>query len=145
MSGPELQLRLKELGSTVPIIFVTGYPDTQTTVRTIKAGGEDFLLKPVPTQQLVECVERAIGRHGAALTTKRAREIMLSRLATLTPREREVFDGIVRGNTNKTMAEGLGITERTVKAHRGVIMEKMHIRSLAELVVAAQRLGILDR
>jgi FixJ family two-component response regulator len=144
MSGPELQQRLKELGSRVPIIFVSGYPDLPTTVRTIKAGGEDFLLKPVPPEQLVEAINRAISRRAATLPDERARDILLTRLATLTARERQVFESIVHGNTNRTIAEGLGITERTVKAHRQAVREKVRIRSLAELVVLAQRLGILD-
>ncbi|UFW92244.1 response regulator (plasmid) [Bradyrhizobium barranii] len=144
MSGPELQLRLKELGSTLPIVFVTGYPDVQMTVRTIKAGGTDFLLKPVPPKQLVEAVERAISHHSAVLADRRAREASLSHLATLTLRERQVLDGIVRGNTNAAIAEALGITERTVKAHRQMVMDKMQIRTVVELVVLAQRLGILD-
>ena len=73
MSGPELQERLGELGSTLPIIFVTGYPDIPTTVRTIKAGGEDFLIKPVTSEQLLEAVERAIAHHNAVLQKKQAR------------------------------------------------------------------------
>jgi FixJ family two-component response regulator len=144
MSGPELQQRLKELGSTVPIVFVSAYPDVQTTVGTIKAGGEDFLLKPVPTERIVEAIERAMSRHAAVLTDKHAKETLLSRLATLTPRERQVFERIIRGDRNGTIAQGLGITERTVKAHRLMVMEKMRIRSLAELVSLVQRLGILD-
>lgn len=143
MSGPELQERLVELGSTLPIIFLTGYSDIPTTVRTIKAGGEDFLIKPVSSEQLLEAVERAITHHNAVLNLKRTREVVLSRIATLTPRERQVFELVIRGKQNKQIALALGATERTVKAHRHRVMEKMQVRSLADLVSLAERAGVL--
>jgi FixJ family two-component response regulator len=143
MSGPELQERLVELGSTLPIIFLTGYSDIPTTVRTIKAGGEDFLIKPVSSEQLLEAVERAITHHNAVLNLKRTREVVLSRIATLTPRERQVFELVIRGKQNKQIALALGGTERTIKAHRHRVMEKMQVRSLAELVSLAERVGVL--
>ena len=118
LSGPELQERLSELGSTLPIIFLTGYPDVRTTVRTIKAGAEDFLTKPVPSNKLLQAVERAIARHNAAYLVKSARAVVLARIGTLTPRERQVFGLIVRGNTNKQIGRELDCTESTVKAHR---------------------------
>jgi FixJ family two-component response regulator len=139
MSGPELQERLIELGSTLPIIFLTGYPDIPTTVRTIKAGGEDFLIKPVSSEQLLEAVERAIAHHNGVLNLKHARAVVLSHIATLTPREQQVFDLVVRGKSNKAIANVLGTTERTVKAHRHRVMVKMQVRTLAELVSLAER------
>jgi len=139
MSGPELQERLIELGSTLPIIFLTGYSDIPTTVRTIKAGGEDFLIKPVSSEHLLEAVERAIAHHKGVLNLKHARAVVLSHIATLTPRERQVFDLVVRGKSNKVIANVLGTTERTVKAHRHRVMEKMQVRTLAELVSLAER------
>ena len=142
LSGPELQERLSELGSTLPIIFLTGYPDVRTTVRTIKAGAEDFLTKPVPSNKLLQAVERAIARHNAAYLVKSARAVVLARIGTLTPREREVFELVVRGNPNKQVARALGCTERTIKAHRHRVMEKMQVKSLAELVSVAERIGI---
>ena len=142
MSGPELQERLGELGSTLPIIFVTGHPDVRTTVRTIKAGGEDFLIKPVTSEQLREAVERAIARHNAVLQIKQARDAVLSRIATLTPRERQVFELVVRGRSNKAIANVLVSTVRTIKAHRRRVMEKMQVQSLAELVSLAERVGL---
>ncbi len=144
LSGPELQGRLSELGSTLPIVFLTGHPDVPTTVRTIKAGAEDFLTKPVSSDKLLQAVERAIARHNATYRLKSALDVVRSRIATLTPREREVFELIIRGNTNKQVARALGGTERTVKAHRHRVMEKMRVRSLAELVSLAERVGILD-
>ena len=142
MSGPELQERLGELGSTLPIIFVTGLPDIPTTVRTIKAGGVDFLIKPVTSEQLLEAVERAVAHHDAVLKQKQARELVLFRIATLTPRERQVFELVVRGKSNKAVANVVGSTVRTVKAHRHRVMEKMNVRTLAELVSAAERVSL---
>jgi FixJ family two-component response regulator len=142
MSGPELQERLGELGSTLPIIFVTGHPDVRTTVRTIKAGGEDFLIKPVTSEQLLEAVQRAIVHHNAVLQKKQGRDAVLSRIATLTPRERQVFELVIRGKSNKAIATVLVSTVRTIKAHRHRVMEKMQARSVAELVSLAERVGI---
>ena len=141
LTGPELQDRLRDLGSTLPIVFLTGYPDVRTTVRTIKAGAEDFLTKPVSSDQLLLAVERAIARHNSTYRQKATLDIVRSNIATLTPREREVFDLVVRGDTNKQVARALGCTERTVKAHRHRVMEKMQVRSLPELVSLAERVG----
>jgi FixJ family two-component response regulator len=144
LSGPELQGRLSELGSTLPIIFLTGYPDIPTTVRTIRAGAEDFLTKPVSSDKLLQAVERAIAHHDATYRLKSTLEAVRSRIATLTPRERQVFELIVRGNTNKQIARATSGTERTIKAHRHRVMEKMQVRSVAELVSLAERVGVLD-
>ena len=144
LSGPELQGRLIELGSTVPIVFVTGHADTATTVRAIKAGAEDFLTKPVPSEQLIDAIERALARQETARGQRSKLDSLRSLVASLTPRERQVLDLIVRGKINKEVAHQLGTTERTVKAHRHQVMEKMQVRSLAELVSVAERLGMLD-
>ena len=144
LSGPELQDRLRELGSTLPIIFLTGYPDIPTTVRGMKAGAEDFLTKPVSSDELLQAVERAIVRHDTIYRQKSALDIARSLVATLTPREREVFVLIVRGQTNKHAARALGCTERTIKAHRQRVMEKMQVQSLAALVSLAERVGVVD-
>ena len=143
LSGPELQRRLSELGSTLPIVFLTGYPDVPTTVRTIKAGAEDFLTKPVSSDDLLRAIERAISRHEAVRGLKSRLDIVRAHIAKLTPREREVFELVIRGKTNKQVANALGTTERTIKAHRQRVMEKMHVQSLAELVSVAERVGIL--
>ena len=144
LSGPELQARLIELGSTLPIIFLTGYPDVRTTVRTIQAGAEDFLTKPVSSDQLLHAVERAIARHDATYRLKSTLGLVLARIGTLTPRERQVFELVIRGKQNKQIAHALGCTERTVKAHRHSVMEKMQVRTLAELVSVAERVAVLD-
>ena len=144
LSGPELQGRLNELGSSLPIVFVTGHADTQTTVRTIKAGAEDFLTKPVESEQLLDAIERAMARHSTVRGERQKLEQMRALVAGLTPREREVFGLVVRGKLNKQIAHELGTTERTIKAHRHQVMEKMRVQSLAELVTLAERLGVLD-
>ena len=144
LSGPELQGRLSELGSTLPIVFLTGHPDVPTTVQTIKAGAEDFLTKPVSSDELLHAIERAIAHHEAARGLKSKLDVVRAHISKLTPREREVFELVVRGKTNKQVGNTLGATERTIKAHRQRVMEKMQVRSLAELVSLAERAGILD-
>jgi FixJ family two-component response regulator len=143
LSGPELQDRLRKLGSTLPIVFLSGYADVQTTVRTIKAGAEDFLTKPVSSEDLLAAVERALAHQLAARGPRDKLDTVRAHIATLTPREREVFELIVRGNTNKQVGNVLGATERTIKAHRHRVMEKMQVQSLAELVSLAERAGVL--
>ena len=143
LSGPELQGRLRELGSTLPIVFLTGYADVQTTVLAIKAGAEDFLTKPVSSEDLLAAVERALAHHRAGRSQRARREAVRAHIATLTPREREVFELVIRGKTNKQVANTLGTTERTIKAHRHRVMEKLQVPSLAELVSLAERAGIL--
>jgi FixJ family two-component response regulator len=144
LSGPELQGRLNEIGVTLPIVFLTGHADTPTTVQTIKAGAEDFLTKPVESERLLGAIERAMARHKAAHVEHRRLAGMRALLAALTPRERQVFDLVVRGRLNKQIGHELGTTERTVKAHRHQVMEKMKVQSLAGLVTIADRLGLLD-
>ena len=142
MSGPELQERLNELGSTRPIIFLTGYLDIPATVRAIKAGADDFLTKPVSSDDLLEAIERAIAHDEVTRGLKSKLDVVRTHVATLTPREREVFLLVIRGNPNKQVARALGCTERTIKAHRHSLMEKMQVRSLPELVSLAERVGI---
>ena len=142
LSGPELQERLSELGSTLPIIFLTGYPDIPATVRAIKAGADDFLTKPVSSDDLLQAIERAIAHHEVTRGLKSKLDVVRAHVAALTPRERQVFDLVIRGDTNKQVARALGCTERTIKAHRHRVMEKMQVRSLPELVSLAERVGI---
>jgi RNA polymerase sigma factor (sigma-70 family) len=144
LSGPELQARLVERGSMLPIVFLTGHADTATTVRAIKAGAEDFLTKPVSSEQLIDAIERALTRQEAFRGQQSKLDSLRALVTSLTPRERQVFDLIVRGKINKQIAYELGTTERTVKAHRHQVMEKMQVPSFAELVSIAERLGLLD-
>lgn len=142
VSGPELQVRLGKLGSTLPIVFITGYADVPTTVQAIKAGADDFLTKPVSSKQLIAAIEQAFARHEASRSIRLKRDSIRRLLGTLTPRERQVFELVVQGKMNKQIAQQLGATERTIKAHRHRVMEKMKVRTLAELVSIAERLGI---
>jgi FixJ family two-component response regulator len=143
LSGLELQNRLLELGSILPIVFVTGHSDIPKTVQAIKAGAEDFLTKPIPSEQMIAAIERAMARYDLAHRQRTEINSFLARVATLTPRERQVFYLMMRGMINKKIAGELGTTERTVKAHRHEVMEKMQVDSLAELVSSAVRLGVL--
>jgi RNA polymerase sigma factor (sigma-70 family) len=143
LSGPELQARLSELGSTLPIVFLTGYAEVQTTVRAIKAGAEDVLTKPVSSEELLGAIERALAHHQVTLSQRSKLDVVRAHIAKLTPREREVFELVIRGKTNKQVGNVLGATERTIKAHRHRVMEKLQVQSLAELVSLAERAGIL--
>lgn len=141
LGGPELQARLHADGSTLPVVFVSGHDDIKTVVRTVKAGADDFLIKPVASDAMLAAIEHAIARHD--LSRKRLSELNVfrARVAKLTPRERQVYDLVIRGKVNKQIALELGSTVRTIKAHRHKVMEKMEARSLAELILIAGRLG----
>ncbi len=144
LSGPELHNRLRELGSILPIVFLTGHADIPVTVQAVKAGAEDFLTKPVSSDRLLEAVARAIARHEVSRVRKARLDTIRAQIAELTAREREVFELVVRGQTNKHVARSLGTTERTIKAHRQRVMEKMQVQSLPELVSAAERVGVVS-
>jgi len=143
LGGPELQQRLSKLDRALPIIFLTGHPDIPTTVLAIKAGADDFLTKPVTSDDLLKAVARAIAHHEVSRGPKSKLDMVRAHMAALTPRERQVFDCVVRGDTNKRVAHSLGCKERTIKAHRHRVMEKMQVQSLAELVSLAERMGVL--
>jgi FixJ family two-component response regulator len=143
LTGLELQERLVELGSILPIVFVTGHSDIPTTVRAIKAGAEDFLTKPIPSEQMIAAIERAMAHYELARSQRTELNSFRANVASLTPRERQVFYLMMRGMINKKIAGELGTTERTVKAHRHEVMEKMQVDSLAELVSSAVRLGVI--
>jgi RNA polymerase sigma factor (sigma-70 family) len=145
LSGLALHSRLRELGSTLPILFLTGYFDVSATVGAIKADADDFLIKPVKLEELLRAIERALARHRTTLDAKREFDVLRDRLATLTPRERQVFVLVVQGKINKQAAHELGSSERTIKAHRRRVMEKMKAKSLAELVLMGERLGASAR
>jgi FixJ family two-component response regulator len=144
LSGLELQDRLALLGCTVPVIFVSGRRDIAATVKSIKAGAEDFLTKPISKERLLASIEAALARHKEALE-KNARIAGLRSLhSALTPRETEVFALLVRGKPHKQIAHVLGNSERTVKMHRHNLIGKFKVRSLAELTMIAERLGLLS-
>jgi RNA polymerase sigma factor (sigma-70 family) len=145
VSGPELQTRLNGVASTLPIIFLTGHADIPTTVQVIKAGAEDLLTKPVAKERLVEVIELALAHSRTARDKHEQLDGVRNLVGKLSPRESQVFERVVRGKMNKEIARELGTTERTIKAHRHRVMEKIQVTSLAELVMLAERLGILAR
>jgi FixJ family two-component response regulator len=142
LDGLALQEALVSRGIELPVVFLTGRGDIPMSVRAMKAGAFDFLTKPVDGGDLVAAVRRALEKGRSDL--KKRREILALRrhLESLTPREREVLEGVVAGMLNKQIAGDLGISEKTVKVHRGRVMAKMAAGSLAELVHFAERVGI---
>jgi FixJ family two-component response regulator len=143
LSGPELQSRLNDLGSSLPIVFLTGHPDVRTTVRTIKAGAEDFLTKPGSSDDLLRAIKRTVARREVTRGRKVKLDAVRSPIATMTPREREVFELIFHGKTNKQAGNTVGSTQRTIKAHGHRVMEQMQVRSVAERVSLAEWVGVL--
>lgn len=133
-SGLELQESLARRGDAVPIIFLTGHGDIPTSVRAMKAGAVDFLTKPAERHALLAAVRAALERAAQAQATREQSHQAHAGLERLTPREREIFARVIRGQLNKQIAADLGTAERTVKAHRARVMEKMGVRSIAELV-----------
>ena len=144
LSGPELQSRLTELGWTLPIVFLTGHPDINVAVKAIKAGAENFLVKPVSSNRLLEAIEGAIARREKERALAAGLQALRALLSTLTPRQLQVFELIVQGKTNKQVAHELGGSARTIKAHRQVIMAKMKVQSITQLVAIAERLGMFS-
>lgn len=141
-SGLDLQKMLLKSNKPIPIIFLTAYGNIPTTVRAMREGAIDFLTKPVKKEILFEAVERALARDAAAREQCAQIQELQTRYQSLTPREREVLTHVIAGKLNKQIAFDLGTTERTIKAHRASIMEKLRIASLAELVRMAQALNI---
>jgi FixJ family two-component response regulator len=142
LSGLDLQRELSEGGVHIPIIFVTGHGDIPMSVQAMKAGAVEFLTKPFRDQVLLDAIRQAIGRDQVARRQHARHADFRRRYELLSPREREVFKWVVSGRPNKQIADELGATERTVKFHRGNIMRKMRVNSLAELVRVAEALGI---
>ena len=141
VNGLEFQAALAERGNAHPVIFLSGHGDVPSTVRAMRAGAIDFLTKPVPTAVLLEAIRIALERdieraaHDAHLAEVK------TRYATLTPRERQVMAGVIAGRLNKQICYALHSAERTVKTHRARVMEKMAVRSVAELVRRAEELA----
>jgi FixJ family two-component response regulator len=142
LDGLEVQEELSMSDCARPIVFITGRGDIPTTVRAMKGGAVDFLTKPVNDRDLLAAVRNAIEIDRAARQAQVEMDATRQRLASLTPREREVLLHVVAGRLNKQIAADLGTVEKTIKVHRARIMEKMAQRSLADLVRIAERLGI---
>jgi FixJ family two-component response regulator len=142
VSGLELQGILADRGSLLPIIFLTAYGDIPKSVQAMKLGASDFLTKPVNDEDLLAAVRVAIEKHRALRREQAELSEIRARLATLTPREREVLEYVVAGKLNKQIAGDLGTVEQTIKVHRARVMEKLKVHSVAELVRLTERCGI---
>ncbi len=139
-SGLDLQEAFARESVALPIVFLTGQGDIPMSVRAMKAGAVDFLTKPVQRQLLLNAVRNALARDEKGRKERERAAALRARFETLTPRERDVFTGVTAGKANKQIARELGASERTVKAHRAQVMEKLQVASLAELVHLADRL-----
>jgi len=142
LSGLDIQQRISHEKSSTPIIFITGYGDVPTSVRAMKAGAAEFLTKPLDDGVVIQAIRDAVLRSEANLKREGAQRQLQDRFALLTKREREVMNFVVKGLMNKQVAFELGISEITVKAHRGRVMEKMQAATFVDLVNMAGRLGI---
>jgi len=140
MSGLELQERLIHDGITLPLLFITGHGDVPMAVRALKAGALDFIEKPFNDQELLDRVQRALARDQEQRVEAAQALAARERLARLTPREREVLDRVVAGTLNKVMADELGVSQKTIEAHRAKVMQKLEARSVSDLV----RMVMLD-
>lgn len=139
MSGLELQEKLSELNSSLPIIFITGHGDIPMAVRALQRGAVDFIQKPFRDQELLDRINLALEESTQSQAVKEEQREFDTNLLTLTQREREVMEMIVRGKANKVVAIDLGLSQRTVELHRARVMEKMKARTLADLVRMATR------
>ncbi|MGE7414448.1 response regulator transcription factor [Methylobacterium tarhaniae] len=140
--GLDVQARFQASGTTIPIIFLTGYGTIPMTVRAMRGGAVEFLTKPAEDDDILAAIDRALALDAASLAAEAARGALAGRLASLTGRERDVFGLAIGGLMNKQIAAALGVSEITAKVHKRRVMEKMEARSLADLVRMASELGI---
>jgi FixJ family two-component response regulator len=143
-SGLELQEALARQSVALPVVFLTGHGDIPMTVRALKVGAVDFLTKPADKHTLLAAIEAALAQDSARRAKRGELAGLWARYEALSPREREVFALVVTGRLNKQIADDIGAAERTVKAHRARVMEKMQAGSVADLVRMAGRLGFPD-
>lgn len=141
MNGLELQERLIESGVEVPLIFITGHGDVPMAVSAMKRGAADFIQKPFRDQELIDRIHQVLEKEKIRRAARREENIIRERLSTLTPREVEVMERVVKGQANKVIAMDLGVSQRTVELHRARVMRKLRMRSLAELVQTVGRVS----
>ncbi len=144
MSGPELQLKLNELGATLPIIFISGHGDVPLAVRVMKAGAVDFLTKPFNDQVLLESINKALRQDKTSREKQQENAQAEAKFALLSPREVQVLQGIVAGKQNKVISAELNISLKTVEAHRASVMKKMSVKSVPELVKLVLTNGVQE-
>lgn len=141
IDGLEVQERLRRRGAQLPIVFLTGHGSIPISVRTLKAGAEDFLTKPVDAAELLAAIRAALRRACDRQAEREELAALRERFASLTPREQEVLGHVIAGKLNKQIAADLGTGEQNIKVHRGRLMRKMGTRSVVELARMAERLG----
>jgi FixJ family two-component response regulator len=142
IDGLQVQERLRRGGAVLPIVFLTGHGDIPMSVRAVKAGAEDFVTKPVNAADLLRAIRAALKRAADQQAGSEDLAVLHERLATLTPREREVLGHVIAGKRNKQIAADLGTGEQNIKVHRGRLMRKLGVRSVADLVRITERLGV---
>lgn len=145
LGGLELQTLMRDAGDALPILFATGFGDVTSSVQAMKVGAVDFLTKPLNPDQLLAAVEAALQLDASRRRARADLGVLDQRLSRLTPRERQVMGLVATGMLNKQIAGRLGTCERTIKAHRARVMQKMQAGSVAELVRMADRLDVADR
>ena len=142
MSGPDLQERMLAMGVSLPIVYLTGHADVPMSVHAMKSGALDILLKPASDDLILQAIDAAVAKHASAKADDEKRLVIVKRMALLSLREREVMLHVISGQLNKQIAGDLGISEKTVKAHRARVMEKLETRSVAGLVRLCAAAGI---
>jgi FixJ family two-component response regulator len=144
LDGFELQQKLQTCAATIPIIFITGLGDIPSSVKAMKAGAVDFFSKPIDGEKLLEAVDEAIARDHQERIERREREKARRLYDKLTPRECQVMSLVICGMLNKQIADALGASEKTIKIHRGRVMQKMRAQSVPDLVRVSQKIGLKD-
>jgi FixJ family two-component response regulator len=142
ISGLEFQIEMANSGIHIPIVFMTGHGDIPMSVQAMKAGAVDFLTKPVRDKDLLDAIARAEAQDARTRQTSAEVAAIEAKIATLTPREREVFTHVIAGRLNKQIAGDLGTVEKTIKVHRGRMMEKLGVHNVVDLVRLAEKAGI---